>query len=126
VEPASGIRQFAFPGNYLPRKRGIAAFTSDLLSSLAAEHPESQCFAVPVTDIPGGSEYPGVAHLGIEEQASPSCQRAADFLNLGNADIACVRHEFGICGGPAGGRLLALLRELQVAIQYPQESPERG
>jgi hypothetical protein len=103
MEPASEIHKIAFLGDYLPRKCGIATFTSDLLSAVAAEHPESQCFAVPVNDIPGGYEYPGVVRFEIEEQDLPSYQRAADFLNIGNADIVCVQHEFGIYGGLAGG-----------------------
>ena len=53
VEPPSGIRTIAFLGNYLPRKCGIATFTSDLLGAVAARHPQSQCFAVPVNDIDG-------------------------------------------------------------------------
>src|SRR5512139_971418 len=116
MEAASDIRKIAFLGNYLPRKCGIATFTSDVLSAVAAEHPESQCFAVPVNDIPGGYEYPGVVRFEIEEQDLPSYRRAADFLNIGNADIVCVQHEFGIYGGPAGSHLLALLRELRMPV----------
>src|SRR5512136_178835 len=112
----SEIRKIAFLGDYLPRKCGIATFTSDLLSAVAAEHPESQCFAVPVNDIPGGYEYPAVVRFEIEEQDLPSYQRAADFLNIGSADIVCVQHEFGIYGGLAGGHLLALLRELRMPV----------
>src|SRR6267378_4200114 len=40
-----GIRKIAFIGDYLPRKCGIATFTSDLLGAIAAESPENQCFA---------------------------------------------------------------------------------
>jgi glycosyltransferase involved in cell wall biosynthesis len=116
VEPASEIRKIAFLGNYLPRKCGIATFTSDVLSAVAVEHPNSQCFAVPVNDIPGGYEYPDVVRFEIEEQDLPSYQRAADFLNIGNTDLVCVQHEFGIYGGPAGGHLLALLRELRMPV----------
>jgi glycosyltransferase involved in cell wall biosynthesis len=116
METASNIRKIAFLGDYLPRKCGIATFTSDVLSAVAAEHPESQCFAVPVNDIPGGYDYPGVVRFEIEEQDLPSYQRAADFLNISNADIACVQHEFGIYGGLAGGHLLALLRELRMPV----------
>ncbi|MBI3853124.1 MAG: glycosyltransferase family 4 protein [Verrucomicrobia bacterium] len=116
VETASEIRKIAFLGDYLPRKCGIATFTSDLLSAVAAEHPQSQCFAVPVNDIEGGYEYPDVVRFEIEEQDLVSYQRAADFLNISNVDIVCVQHEFGIFGGPAGSHLLALLRELRMPI----------
>src|SRR5438874_5519792 len=83
----SEIRKIAFLGDYLPRKCGIATFTSDLLAAVATEFPENHCFAVPVNDIEGGYEYPEVVRFEIDEQDLPSYQRAADFLNIGNADI---------------------------------------
>ena len=116
VKNSSEIRRIAFLGDYLPRKCGIATFTSDLLTAVAAEHPRSQCFAVPVNDIEGGYDYPEVVRFEIEEQDLASYQRAADFLNIGNVDIVCVQHEFGIYGGPAGRHLLALLRELRMPV----------
>ena len=116
MEPASEIRKIAFLGDYLPRKCGIATFTSDVLSAVAAEHPKCECFAVPVNDLKDGYEYPDVVRFEIEEQDLSSYQRAADFLNISNADIVCVQHEFGIYGGPAGRHLLALLRELKMPV----------
>ena len=112
----SKVRKIAFLGDYLPRKCGIATFTSDLLTSVAAAHPQSQCLAVAVTDIKGGYEYPEVVRFEVEEQDLPSYLRAADFLNISNVDIVCLQHEFGIFGGPAGGHILALLRELRMPI----------
>src|SRR3989441_847168 len=116
VPIASNIRKIAFLGDYLPRKCGIATFTTDLLGAVAAEYPENHCFAVPVNDIKRGYEYPEVVHFEIEEQDLPSYQRAADFLNIGNVDVVCVQHEFGIFGGPAGSHVLALLRELRMPV----------
>ncbi len=110
------IRKIAFIGDYLPRRCGIATFTSDLLAAIAAERPENQCFAVPVNDLEGGYEYPGVVRFEIEEQELSSYHRAADFLNINNVEIACVQHEFGIYGGPAGSHLLALLHELKMPV----------
>jgi len=109
----SNIRTVAFVGNYLPRKCGIATFTSDLLQSVAARHPRSRCFAVPVNDIDGCYRYPDVVRFEIEEQDLESYRRAADFLNSSNVDVVSVQHEFGIFGGPAGRHLLALLRDLK-------------
>ena len=116
MEPVSEIKKIAFLGDYLPRKCGIATFTSDVLSSVAIEFPKSQCFAVPVNDIKGGYEYPREVRFEIEEQDLPSYLRTADFLNISNADVLCVQHEFGIYGGPSGSHLLALLRELRMPI----------
>ena len=112
----SKIRKIAFVGDHLPRKCGIATFTSDLLAAVASAHPQSQCLAVSVNDIPGGYEYPEVVRFEIEEQDLSSYLRAADFLNISNVDIVCLQHEFGIFGGPAGGHILALLRELRMPV----------
>jgi glycosyltransferase involved in cell wall biosynthesis len=116
VEKPSELRKIAFVGDYLPRKCGIATFTSDVLSAVAAEYPRSQCVAVPVNDLPGGYKYPKEVRFEIEEQDLPSYMRAADFLNISNADLVCVQHEFGIYGGPSGSHLLALLRELRMPV----------
>ena len=116
VETEPKIGRVAFLGDYLPRKCGIATFTSDLLTSVAAQHPQTQCFAVPVNDVAEGYEYPGVVRFEIEEQDLSSYQRAADFINISNVDIVCVQHEFGIYGGPAGRHLLALVHELKMPV----------
>ena len=116
VEMRSGIRTIAFLSDYLPRKCGIATFTSDLLRAVAARHPQSQCFAVPVNDVDGCYQYPDVVRFEIEEQDLGSYRRAADFLNSSKVDVVSVQHEFGIFGGPAGSHLLTLLRELKAPV----------
>src|SRR5690242_10460845 len=116
AKPASGTRGIAFLGNYLPRKCGIATFTSDLLEAVAARHPQRPCFVVAVTDIAGCYRYPKTVRFEIEEQNLDSYRRAADFLNGSNVDIVSVQHEFGIFGGPAGSHLLTLLRELKAPV----------
>jgi glycosyltransferase involved in cell wall biosynthesis len=110
------VRKIAFVGDHLPRKCGIATFTSDLLAAIATAYPQSQCLCVSVNDIKGGYEYPEVVRFEVEEQDLPSYSRAADFLNIGNVDMVCLQHEFGIFGGPAGGHILALLRELRMPV----------
>jgi glycosyltransferase involved in cell wall biosynthesis len=116
MKETSKVRKIAFVGDHLPRKCGIATFTSDLLAAVASAHPQSQCLAVSVNDIPGGYQYPEVVRFEIEEQDLSSYLRAADFLNISNVDIVCLQHEFGIYGGPAGGHILAFLRELSMPV----------
>jgi glycosyltransferase involved in cell wall biosynthesis len=116
MEAVSKIEKIAFVGNYLPRKCGIATFTSDLLTAVATGYRQTQCFAVPVDDVAEGYEYPSVVRFVIQEQDLLSYQRAADFINISNADLVCVQHEFGIFGGPAGSHLQALLRVLKTPV----------
>jgi glycosyltransferase involved in cell wall biosynthesis len=116
MQEGSRVRKIAFVGDHLPRKCGIATFTSDLLAAVAAAYPQSQCFSVSVNDIKGGYEYPEVVRFEIEEQDLSSYLRAADYLNISNVDIVCLQHEFGIYGGLAGGHILAFLRELRMPV----------
>ncbi len=106
----------AFLGDYMPRKCGIATFTTDLRCAVAAEFPAMQCPVVPVNDLKAGYNYPPEVRFEIEEQDLPSYLRAAEFLNITGVDVVCLEHEFGIFGGPAGSHVLALLRELRMPI----------
>src|SRR4030095_12042997 len=108
--------KIAFLGDYLPRKCGIATFTTDLRCAVAKEFPALQCLVVPVNDRADGYDYTAEVRFEIAEQDVPSYLRAADFLNITDVDVVCVEHEFGIFGGPAGSHVLALLRELQMPI----------
>ncbi len=103
-------------GNYLPRRCGIATFTTDLCEAIAAESPETTCFAVPVNDTDAGYAYPAPVRFELQEQEVESYRRAADFLNISDLDLVCVQHEYGIYGGASGGYLLALLRELRMPV----------
>ena len=54
----SEIRKLALIGDYLPRKCGIATFTSDLFQAVAGRYPTVDCAVVPVNDIDEGYDYP--------------------------------------------------------------------
>src|SRR5437016_6865320 len=110
------INRVAFLGDYLPRKCGIATFTADLCESIAAQFPETHCFAVPVNDREEGYDYSDRVRFEIVEKDIDSYRRAADFLNINNVEVVSVQHEFGIYGGPAGSHLLALLRDLHMPV----------
>ena len=116
MKSATSLRKIAFLGDYLPRKCGIATFTTDLRCAIATEFPALQCPVVPVNDLEEGYDYPPEVRFEIAEQDLPSYLRAADFLNITDVDVLCVEHEFGIFGGPAGSHVLALLRELRMPI----------
>ena len=116
MNPESNLRTVAFVGDYLPRKCGIATFTSDILGAVAAGRPRTRCFAVAVNDINGCYQYSDVVRFEIEEQNLDAYRCAANFLNSSNVDVVSVQHEFGIFGGPAGSHLLALLHELRAPV----------
>jgi glycosyltransferase involved in cell wall biosynthesis len=108
--------RIAFVGNYLPRECGIATFTTDLCTAVAAEYGEGRLFAIPVNDPDSSYEYPEQVRLELTQEDIGSYERAADFLNYNGNDLVCLQHEYGIYGGAAGRYILALLRRLNMPL----------
>lgn len=116
MESLTPLRKVAFFGDYVPRQCGIATFTADIRKAINLRYADLQCPVVAVTDRPEGYDYPPEVRFEIPERDLPAYRRAADFLNLGNADIVCVQHEFGIYGGVAGAHLLAAVSALRMPV----------
>ena len=106
--------RIAIVGNYLPRRCGIATFTTDLCDALHAEYGTTELLALPVNDIEEGYPYPARVRFELSEDNLASYRQAADFLNFSNIDLVCLQHEFGIFGGRAGAYILELLRRLRM------------
>jgi glycosyltransferase involved in cell wall biosynthesis len=106
----------ALLGNHLPRHCGIATFTTDLGDALGKAFPDLACFVLAMNDRGKGYPYPERVRFEIAESDLASYDRAADFLNVNDADVLSVQHEYGIFGGKAGAHVLTLLRELRMPI----------
>jgi glycosyltransferase involved in cell wall biosynthesis len=110
------LKKIAFLGDYLPRKCGIATFTSDMYNAISSNYPNNEYFVIAVNDNEEGYDYPKEVRFEIEEQKLASYQRAADFLNFNNIEVISLQHEFGIYGGKSGSHILALLRDLHMPV----------
>ncbi len=108
--------RIAFIGNYLPRQCGIATFTTDLCTAIAAEYGTGRLFAIPVNEPDASYDYPEQVRLEISQEEKASYERAADFLNFNGNDLVSLQHEYGIFGGPAGSHILVLLRRLKMPL----------
>jgi glycosyltransferase involved in cell wall biosynthesis len=108
--------RIAFIGNYLPRQCGIATFTTDLCTAMAAEFGSGHFFAIPVNDPDSSYQYPEQVRIELEQEDCASYERAAEFLNFNGNDLVCMQHEYGIFGGIAGSHILALLRKLKMPL----------
>ncbi len=108
--------RIAVIGNHLPRQCGIATFTTDLCSAIAAEYGTARLLALPVNDTEPGYDYPSRVRWSLAQDDVKSYQEAADFLNFNNIDMVCLQHEYGIFGGPAGSHILHLLRGLKMPL----------
>ncbi len=108
--------RIAVIGNYLPRHCGIATFTTDLCSAIAAEYGTARLLALPVNDTEEGYDYPARVRWSLAQDDVKSYEDAAEFLNFNNIDMVCLQHEYGIFGGPAGSHILHLLRGLKMPV----------
>ena len=95
------IRTVGMLGNHLPRRCGIATFTTDLNDAIAHEFPELDCFVLAMNDAGRSHTYPACVRFEIAESDVASYRRAADFLNVNGVDVVSVQHEYGIFGGKA-------------------------
>jgi glycosyltransferase involved in cell wall biosynthesis len=110
------IRRIAFIGNSLPRRCGIATFTTHLQQAVAASYPALETTIVAMTDHGQVYDYPAAVALQIEADDIDAYARAANFLNAGRFDTVCLQHEFGIFGGEVGAHILVLLSGLTMPV----------
>ncbi len=73
----------AMIGNYLPRKCGIATFTTDLCDAIHAEYRATELLALPVNDTAEGYRYPARVRFELSQDSLASYRQAADFLSCG-------------------------------------------
>jgi glycosyltransferase involved in cell wall biosynthesis len=106
----------AFVGNSLPRRCGIATFTTDLQQAVH-DLPDVADTAILAMCDPGQDyDWPGSVRLSIDQDCLDDYRAAADFINRGGFDVVCLQHEFGIFGGAAGNFVLGLLAGLTVPV----------
>jgi glycosyltransferase involved in cell wall biosynthesis len=110
------LRRLAFIGNSLPRRCGIATFTTDLRQAISTSRRDLETRIVAMTDHGQTYDYPSSVALQIKDANIEEYARAADFLNAGRFDVVCLQHEFGIFGGEAGSHILVLLSRLTVPV----------
>jgi len=110
------MNRLALLGNHLPRRCGIATFTTHLADALAAALPDGDTFVLAMNDAGRRHAYPARVRFEIAEGDIGAYHRAADFLNVNDVDVLSVQHEYGIFGGKAGAHALALLRDLRIPI----------
>jgi glycosyltransferase involved in cell wall biosynthesis len=110
------LRRIAFIGNSLPRHCGIATFTTDLQQAISTSRSDLETSIVAMTDHGQTYDYPASVALQIKDGNIEDYVRAADFLNAGRFDTACLQHEFGIFGGEAGAHILVLLSRLTMPV----------
>jgi glycosyltransferase involved in cell wall biosynthesis len=104
----------SFISSYIPRQCGIATFTNDLATFIQTN--DSNIDVSPtitaLNDIPGGYKYPGEVKFVIKDKSINDFKEAANYLNLSDADVINLQHEYGLYGGEAGSNILFLADSL--------------
>jgi glycosyltransferase involved in cell wall biosynthesis len=105
----------ALIGNSLPRRCGLATFTSDCHDALKKRFPEMRIDYYAMDDGADGIAYPPGIHT-IAQNDPIAYSAAARDIEASGAEAIWLQHEFGIFGGPAGGHVLRLLERTTVPV----------
>ncbi|UYY76156.1 glycosyltransferase family 4 protein [Sphingomonas sp. R1] len=110
------IRHLALLGNFLPRKCGIATFTTDTYTALAERYPGIQVDVYAMDDLPGQYAYPPQVTGSIAQNDRSAYLEAARKIEASGAEALWIQHEYGIFGGAAGELLLALTDRVSIPV----------
>ncbi|MBB4837474.1 MULTISPECIES: glycosyltransferase [Sphingomonas] len=113
---APNIQHIALIGNFLPRKCGLATYTTDTYAALRQRFPDLKVDVYAMDDHPGRYDYPDAVTASIPEQDRAAYLGAARVIEASGAQALWVQHEYGIYGGPAGEYLIALLDRLSIPV----------
>lgn len=126
----ASLSHIAVLGNALPRRCGLATYTSHSVAALRAEYPRLSVDHYAMDDGHEVSYGPDVAMTIAADDVS-AYVRAAAAISRSGAQLLWIHHEFGIFGGPAGEHLLAVLRHLDIPVVItlhtvlPNPSPDQ-
>jgi glycosyltransferase involved in cell wall biosynthesis len=109
------LSHIALIGNYPPRQCGIATFTADVRTAMLGAANQLKVDVVAMSDGEDIKYGAAVDHVIRQDDVSDYLV-VARRLNESGVELACVQHEFGIFGGPAGENLLILLENLRCPV----------
>lgn len=110
------IDHIALIGNFLPRKCGIATYTTHTHAALKARFPDLRVDVWAMDDHPGRYDYPREVTGSIPQHDRSAYLGAARMIEQSGAQAIWVQHEYGIFGGPAGEHLMALLERTTLPV----------
>jgi glycosyltransferase involved in cell wall biosynthesis len=109
-------RKVAFISSFLPKKCGIATFTSDLVKNVKAAAGKNFEPLVVAMQSENNCHYTNPVKFEVRYNIKKDYICAADYLNFSHVDIVSVQHEFGLFGGDAGSYLNLLLQRVNAPI----------
>jgi glycosyltransferase involved in cell wall biosynthesis len=113
---APNVQHIALIGNFLPRKCGLATYTTDTYTALKQRFPDLRVDVYAMDDHPGRYDYPEAVTASIPQQDRGAYLETARAIEASGAQALWIQHEYGIYGGPAGEHLIALLDRLTIPV----------
>jgi glycosyltransferase involved in cell wall biosynthesis len=110
------ISHIALIGNYLPRRCGIATFTTDIHRAFQARYPAVEMDVWAMNDNGGDYAYPAGVTGTIDQDDPLAYRLAAAEIGASGADLVWIQHEFGIFGGEAGDHILKLIERITLPV----------
>ncbi len=111
-----GIKHLALIGNFLPRKCGIATYTTDTFAALSDRFQDLTVDVYAMDDHPGRYVYPPAVTASIAQDNREDYLAAARRIEASGAQAVWLQHEYGIFGGSAGDYILALLDRISLPV----------
>ena len=90
--------RIAFVASSVPRRCGIATFTSDLAAAMKSADPAARIFAAAIDEPGAARAYGPEVRWRIRQEEPDSYRDAARAISASNVDIVNVQHEFGLYG----------------------------
>ena len=110
------VGRIALIGNFLPRKCGIATFTTDTYTALRRRFPDMAVDVYAMDDHPGRYDYPADVTMAIAQHDRGAYLEAARAIGASGAQAIWLQHEYGIFGGEAGAHILSLIDRVDVPL----------
>ena len=113
----NGQEKIGLIGTYLPRRCGIATFTTDLSNAIRSELcGENRLINIAMNDREEGYDYPLEVKLTISEGNREEYIKTAHHLNKNGCRAVIVQHEYGIYGGSDGEYIIDLMKRLEMPV----------
>jgi glycosyltransferase involved in cell wall biosynthesis len=116
VDALTPIDHLALIGNFLPRKCGLATYTTDTFTALKGRFPGLKIDVYAMDDHPGRYDYPPEVTASIPQQDRLAYIETARAIEGSGAQAIWLQHEYGIFGGAAGEHILALLDRVSIPV----------
>lgn len=113
---AKRVNHIALIGNFLPRKCGIATYTTDTYRALQVAQPDMKVDVYAMDDHPGRYQYPPEVTRAIAQDDRLAYLETARAISASGAQALWLQHEYGIFGGSAGDHILALLDRVSIPV----------